>query len=255
MAELPDLTVFAQILSRKYKGQQLKALEITEARKLNVSPAALQAALERKELTSVNREGKTLQLHFEDQVLGLHLMLRGELVELENEAPRFQILAFHFQNGEGFAVIDLQKQATPTLNPKPSEAPDALNITQADFSALLAKKRTLIKTLLMDQKALRGIGNSYADEILYHANISPFSIAKAIPEKAATNLYHSIETILKKAIYDITEANGDELTGELKDFLQIHNPNLKTTTKGEPIKTEKIGGRTTYYTETQELFD
>src|ERR1700710_963254 len=101
MAELPDLTVFARILSRKFKGKVLKSLDITKAKKLNVSREKLKAALEGRELTGVTREGKTLQLHFSrDQVLGLHLMLRGELVALENgETPRFQILALHFKNG------------------------------------------------------------------------------------------------------------------------------------------------------------
>ncbi len=256
MAELPDLTVFAQILSRKFKGKVLDSLDLTVSKKLNVSAADLKAALEGRGLTGVSREGKTLQFHFSGgQVLGLHLMLRGELVSLEKgETPRFQIMAFHFKNGGGFAVIDLQKQATPTLQPKPAAAPDALNLDEAYFKTLLAKKRTVIKTLLMDQKVMRGIGNSYADEILYHAGISPFSIANAIPEKAVTKLFKSIRAVLEKAIEDISEANGDELTGELKDFMQVHNPRLKNTAKGETIKTEKIGGRTSYYTDAQALF-
>ncbi|MGZ3871914.1 MAG: DNA-formamidopyrimidine glycosylase family protein [Mucilaginibacter sp.] len=256
MAELPDLTVFAHILSRKFAGQKLDKIDITEARKLNVSAAELKAALEGRELTAVSREGKTLQFHFSgNQVLGLHLMLRGELVALDGpEAPRFQIMAFHFKNGEGFAVIDLQKAATPTLQPKHADAPDALNVELDYFKKLLAKKRTVIKTLLMDQKALRGIGNSYADEILYHAGISPFFTANALPEKMVTKLFHSIRMVLEQAIKDIEEANDDELTGELRDFLKIHNPALKVTEKGETIKTDKIGGRTTYYTDAQAHF-
>jgi formamidopyrimidine-DNA glycosylase len=256
MAELPDLTVFAQILTRKFKGQVLAELEITEARKLNVSAMAMKSALEGRELTEVRRSGKTLQLLFgDDQVLGLHLMLRGELVELTNEeTPRFQILAFHFKGGDGFAVIDLQKHATPTLQPVAVAAPDALAMDETYFTGLLAKKRTVVKTLLMDQKLMRGIGNSYADEILYHAGISPFSIARSIPEKTAVKLFNSVRTVLERAIRDIAEANGDELTGELKDFMQLHNPALEVTAKGEPVKKDKIGGRTTYYTDSQELF-
>lgn len=256
MAELPDLTVFARILSRKFTGQKLDKIDITEERKLNVSAAELKVALEGHELTAVSREGKTLQFHFSGgRVLGLHLMLRGELVALDGaEAPRFQIMAFHFKNGEGFAVIDLQKAATPTLQPKHADAPDALNVHLDYFKKLLAKKRTVIKTLLMDQKALRGIGNSYADEILYHAGISPFSTANALPEKMVTKLFQSIGTVLEQAIKDIEEANDDELTGELRDFLKIHNPALKVTAKGETIKTDKIGGRTTYYTDGQAHF-
>jgi formamidopyrimidine-DNA glycosylase len=256
MAELPDLTVFSRILTRRYKGQVLDKLEITIARKLNVSAKELQKALEGRELTAVTREGKTLQFHFSgNQVLGLHLMLRGELVTLVNEeTPKFQILAFHFKNGTGFAVIDMQKMATPTLAPNPAAAPDALDLNKEYFCALLAKKRTVIKTLLMDQKAMRGIGNSYADEILYVAKVSPFSTANAIPPKVVGKIFDSIETVLKKAIKNIEGANGDELTGELRDFLEVHHPHLKVTAKGEPIKTEKIGGRSTYYTDQQELY-
>lgn len=60
--------------------------------------------------------------------------------------------------------------------------------------------------------------------------------------------------MLEKAIKDISEANGDELTGELKDFMMVHSPKLKATARGETIKMEKIGGRTTYYTDAQKLF-
>lgn len=86
MAELPDLTVYARILSRRFVGKTLAFLEITESKKLNVSGEALKSALEGRELKAVIRAGKTLQFHLsEDQVLGVHLMLRGELVSLKRE--------------------------------------------------------------------------------------------------------------------------------------------------------------------------
>lgn len=256
MAELPDLTVFAQILNRKFKGKVLSDLEVTVSKKLNVALPQLKVALVGKELAEVKREGKTLQFHFSgDTVLGLHLMLRGELVELSgNEPPRFQIMAFRFKSDKGFAVVDLQKQATATLNPQPVASPDALAMDEAYFVALLSKKRMIIKTLLMDQKLVRGIGNSYADEILYEAGISPFSVANAIPERQVKKLYGTLGNVLQRAITEIGNANKNELKGELKDFMRIHSPHLKTTAKGEEIKSEKIGGRTSYYTEAQELF-
>ena len=256
MAELPDLTVFARILTHKFKEKTVEKLTVTESRKLNVSATELKKALEGRSLTAVRREGKTLQFDFEGGVmLGLHLMLRGELIELEgNETPRFQILAFHFQDDSGFAVIDLQKQATVTLNPAVPASPDALTITEKNFIQLLAKKRTIIKTLLMDQKLIRGIGNSYADEILYHAGISPFAIANAIPAKQVGKLFKSLNSVLKQAIKEISDANGDELKGELKDFMRVHSGKLKTTERGEAIRSDRIGGRTTYYTDSQESF-
>jgi formamidopyrimidine-DNA glycosylase len=241
MAELPDLTVFAHMLTRKFKGKVLDKIEVTETRKLNVTAAQLRSAVEGRELTRVAREGKTLQFYFSGgQVLGLHFMLRGELVALENEEPPwFQIMAFHFNSGDGFAVIDLQKLDRPTLQPKPIDVPDALGLDKAYFTALQAKKRTMIKTLLMDQQVMRGISNSYSDEISYHAGVSPFSTANVIPTKQVMKVFESISTVLKKAVNDIEEANRDELKGELKDFMKIHTPALKITTNGETIKTER----------------
>jgi len=256
MAELPDLTVFAQILSRRFAGKVLEILEVTVAKKLNVSVKEIKTALEGRELIKVERAGKTLQLYFSgNQVLGLHLMLRGELVLIDqDEPPRFQIMGFHFEGGESFALIDLQKQATPTLNPDQLEVPDALEIEEQFFLDLLAKKKTVIKTLLMDQHIIRGIGNSYSDEILYDAGISPFSVANKIPRKQAKKLFKSINKILNKAIDDIVKENGDELTGELRDFMLIHRSSLDKTAKGEKILSDKIGGRKTYFTKGQKLF-
>lgn len=81
MAELPDLTVFAKTLSRRFRGKTLKSIDIKVAKKLNVTASELQNALDQKKLEKVERIGKTLQLHFQGgQILGLHLMLRGELL-------------------------------------------------------------------------------------------------------------------------------------------------------------------------------
>lgn len=256
MAELPDLTVFAQILERKYKSRILETLEVTVSKRINVPAKELKKALEGRELLHVKREGKTLQLYFTgNQILGLHLMLRGELSSIENdEPPRFQILGFHFEGGEGFAVSDMQKQATPTLNPASVEVPDALDINELKFLEMLSKKRTTIKTLLMDQKNIRGIGNSYSDEILYHALISPFSIARSIPEKQAKNLYQSMLKVLQSAIKKIAKENGNDLKGELKDFMEIHGASINKGPNGEDVLSEKIGGRKTYYTKGQVLY-
>jgi formamidopyrimidine-DNA glycosylase len=257
MAELPDLTVFAQILSRRFSDRTVDLVEVTVSKKLNVSVDELISVLQQRQLKDVKRAGKTLEFHFLGGItVGIHLMLRGELVALDStQPPRFQIIAFRFKGGDGFAVIDMLKQATVTLEPKLSDVPDALELSKPYFKGLLEKKKTGIKTLLMDQQSMRGIGNSYADEILYHAGISPFSVANALPLVQVDKLFKSIHSVLQKAVKNIAEANGDELKGELRDFMDIHNPQLTITAKGQPIKKDKIGGRTTYYTDEQQLFN
>ncbi|SOD13990.1 DNA-formamidopyrimidine glycosylase family protein [Pedobacter xixiisoli] len=258
MAELPDLSVFAKTLNHYFKGHPLKEVEVTVAKKLNVTVDELRKKLEGKKLELVQREGKTLEFHFSGgNILGLHLMLRGELTLLgkENPSPKYEILRFDFGRHGSFAVTDILKQAKPTLNPAPVKAPDALSIGREDFLKMLFKKTTPIKTLLMDQKQIRGIGNSYADELLWEARISPFSSAKAIPEKQAIRLYDLMKQVLEEAIETIAELNGNELRGELRDVMKIHGANIEKSPTGKPIKSEKLNGRTAYYTDEQKLFN
>ncbi|WP_316831784.1 DNA-formamidopyrimidine glycosylase family protein [Pedobacter aquatilis] len=257
MAELPDLTVFANILNKKFKGKKLKKLEVKVAKKLKVTTEELQEALEHQTLQKVERSGKTLQFHFgKNTILGLHLMLQGELKEISSAdpLPKHCILAFHFKNSKGFAVTDILKQATPALNPAENKVPDALEIAEKEFLTLLSKRKKTIKELLMDQKAIRGIGNSYGDEILWAAKISPLSIANKIPESNAKYLYECISKTLKQAISDIEKANSDELTGELRDFMKVHGAKIKTSPTGIPVKQTTIGGRTAYFTQEQHLY-
>lgn len=257
MAELPDLTVYAQILSRRFAGKTLKNLDVQVSKKLNVAVDELLSSIVGKKLTAVSRYGKTLHFHFaKDTVLQIHLMLRGELVLLNKDSPtlKYEIMGFTFTGGEGFAVTDILRQATPTLHPEEATSPDALEIKHEELAAILSKSKKMVKEVLMDQKKMRGIGNSYADEILWHARISPFSIANAIPEKAVKTLFSSIGEVLKKAIEDIAEENGDELHGELRDVMKVHGAKIKKSPGGAVLKSEKIAGRTSYYTDEQELF-
>ncbi|MEJ5995623.1 DNA-formamidopyrimidine glycosylase family protein [Pedobacter sp. Du54] len=257
MAELPDLTVFAGTLSRRFSGKTLKEVDVNVAKKFKPSSKEVKAAIEGKKLVCAERSGKTLQLHFSgNHVLSLHLMLRGELDALEKggELPRHTVFAFHFTGGVGFAVVDILKQATPTLDPPAVKAPDALDISEKDFALLLSKRKKRVKEVLMDQKALRGIGNSYADEILWDARVSPMSVASAIPPAAVKKLYGSMVSVLNEAISAIEKENGDELRGELRDFMKVHGAKIKKSPTGAEVKSEKIGGRTAYYTGEQKLY-
>jgi formamidopyrimidine-DNA glycosylase len=256
MAELPDLAVFAATLSRKFEGKTLSYVEVKHDKKLNVSVSALQTALEGKKLDKVERYGKTLRLHFQDQVLQLHLMLRGDLFDVFKGEEYFKssIIRLMFSGDKGFEVRDFLKQASMTLGPADLKSPDALEISLEEFSSLLAKKHGKVKEVLMDQKLIRGIGNAYSDDMLWHARISPFSIASKIPEKEVKALYKSMHEVLDQAISDIAKASGDEFKGEVRDFMLVHRQGLEKSPSGAEIKYEKIDGRGTYFTDEQKLY-
>ncbi|MES2112955.1 MAG: DNA-formamidopyrimidine glycosylase family protein [Bacteroidota bacterium] len=256
MPELPDLQVFSHNLTKLFKDKKLENIDIKVAQKLNVSEPKLKEALEGGKLSKVVRVGKELQFEFDNgHVLATHLMLHGQLHTFEKDnSHKFTIAEMVFEGDKGLALTDFQKAATPTLNPERLDTPDALDFDEKYLEEKLSKTKTPVKTVLMDQKVLRGIGNAYADEILYDAKLSPFSTSNKIPADKVRQLAKSIKKILEDAEKQILKDNPDIISGEFRDFMQVHQPKKKQTPAGETIHQKPVGSRKTYYTDSQELF-
>lgn len=257
MPELPDLQVFSHNLTKIFKDKKLEKIDIKVLQKLNVPEKQVQETLEGARLNKVNRVGKELQFEFANgHILATHLMLHGQLYifEKKNE-QKFTVVEMLFEGGKGLALTDFQKAATPTLDPEKSDTPDALDFDEAYLAKKLSGTKTAVKTVLMDQKVLRGIGNAYADEILYDARISPFSTSNKIPEIKIKTLAKSIKSVLEDAEQHILKTHPDLISGEVRDFMLVHHPKKKETAKGETIHQRPVGSRKTYYTDAQELFE
>jgi formamidopyrimidine-DNA glycosylase len=256
MPELPDLQVFSKNLSKHFAGKKLQHIKVVKATKLKDSQVALTKALKDAKLRSVYRSGKELRFEFDNgKVLGLHLMLNGELklFDSKNEHKN-TIVELLFSNDKGFAVTDWQGLANVKLNPVDKEGVDALEVNEKYFQEIL-QTRTIIKSLLMDQKKIRGIGNAYADEILWKAGISPFSKSNKIPQHKIKDLSKAIKSVLRNAEKQILKKEPDLISGEVRDFLLIHNSTKEKSPTGKKIHTKMAGGRKTYYTEEQELYE
>jgi formamidopyrimidine-DNA glycosylase len=255
MPELPDLQVFARNLNKLFKGKTLDKIEAPNHKKLNVSVKELKDALEDKELVNVKRVGKELHFEFDKHVLGLHLMLHGQFHAFDGDnTNKYTIVELLFKGGKGLALTDYQGAATPTLDPEEKDVPDALDVDTAYLTEKFSKKRSPVKTVLMDQKVLRGIGNAYADEILWDARISPFSVSNKLPKAAVKKLAKSVKVVLEDAEKQIIKHSPDIISGEVRDFLKVHLPKQKQTATGAAIHQKELGGRGTYYTDEQELF-
>lgn len=259
MPELPDLQVFSQSLTKVLKGKKLLKLNVIQDKKLNVTVKELTNALEGQELAAVERSGKQLHFKFKNQqTLGLHLMLHGEMHWFEvNNPNKFTILELHFEGDTGLAITDFQRQVTPTLNPDNAKAPDAL-ADDADYhfwKDALQKSHGSVKSILVNQDVIRGIGNTYADEILYDARLSPFSIANKIPETHVKALARSVKKVLQNAEKQILKNDPNRISGEYRDFLQVHQAEKTTTPQGVAIHQKPLSSRKTYYTDEQEVFE
>jgi len=257
MPEIPDLNIFSLNLSKQLVGKKLALFDVIVPRKLKVPESALKEALEGQELTSISREGKELYFTFKNgHVLAIHLMLHGTMFWYQNKNEnRFTIVELLFSDGTGLAITDWQKAVIITLDPKPVKVPDAMSIPDGYLMKALSTSSHHIKSVLTEGKVIRGIGNAYVDEILYAANISPFSKANKIPSAKIEELLKAIPAVLKEAEHMILKEFPDTITEKKRDFLQVHRPKQKQTLGGEPIRTAEIDSRKTYYTDKQELFD
>ncbi|SHM90948.1 formamidopyrimidine-DNA glycosylase [Chitinophaga jiangningensis] len=257
MPELPDLEVFQQNLSAALQNKKLQEIEVPVTKHLKVKVAVLKKALEGQKLEKIARHGKELFFYFgKNHVLAMHMMLHGKLYLLKkNEEQKFTIATLRFTGGISLALTDFQRAAHLTLDPPEKEAPDALSKEFNDkyLQEQLAKKKTTIKKYLTDQKNVLGIGNAYADEILYTAKISPFSVGKAIPPKMLKDLVTATRKVLKDAIKKINKTHPGITNGEVRDFMQVHVPKKEKSPGGYPIQHVDKGGRT-YFTEEQELY-
>jgi formamidopyrimidine-DNA glycosylase len=259
MPELPDLQAFSRNLTKMLSNKKVERINVVNSKKLKTPAKKLRQSLEGAKITSVQRAGKELHFRFNNgNILGLHLMLRGQLHFFEeSHSNKFPIIEILFSDNTGLVMTDFQGQAMPTLNPEPHDGVDALSkdVNYKFLKTLLNKSKATVKNLLLDQHLIRGIGNAYADEILWDAGISPFSVSNKIPDSYVKALAKSIKKVLKDAEKKILKTNPEIISGEIRDFLKIHNAKKNESPTGGKIKIDKTGSRKTYYTDEQKLFD
>lgn len=256
MPETPDLEVFSKNLNKLFAKKQLKHIKIVHTKNLKDEASAFDQRLKGLFLEEIYRIGKELRFRFSNQtVLAMHLMLHGKLYVFNEKNENKNTIAELYFEDNGLALTDYQGAANIKLDPEEKKGIDALS-EKLDFAALKKglQSKSKIKSRLTDQNVIRGIGNAYADEILWEAKIHPASVSNKIPDDKIKALLHSITTILKQAEKEIVKSNPDIIAGEVRHFLKVHNSKKDKSPTGAPIKVEKKGG-ITYYTDEQELYN
>lgn len=255
MPELPDIEVFARNLKKRFAGKTLQRIVVVMGKKLKDTRQQLSSRLEGKKLEDIYRSGKEIRFRFSgNNMLGMHLMLTGDLFPFEGKnEQKWTIVEMHFEKGAGLALTDRMKNANVKLDPEDKKGIDALELNYRKLRDILARNAN-IKNVLLDQDRIRGIGNSYSDEILWKTGISPFSIASAIPDDKVKELAKNIKSILKSAITKIDRKYPGLVQGEVKDFLRIHTRKHTESPGGAPIRMVQRGMLKTFYTDEQVLY-
>jgi len=236
--ELPDLEVIKDLLTHRIVGRTVEVVELRDPVLLRRPTAAVfREALVAHQVQRVERYGKFLLLHFAPPArIILNLMLAGRFTLQPAADKLLQTTGFRltlsgkldlrYQDSRSMGKLYLLLNGEPTsLIPTFDEqGPDALDpaLTLDVFRNRLRKFHTFIKHVLLNQEFIAGIGNAYADEILYGAHILPFRKRGSLSDQETEALYNTMHAVLRNAIATIA-ARGDEALGaELRDFLQIH---------------------------------
>ena len=181
-----------------------------------------------------------------------HLGMTGDLVYYFDPAdqPRYERFNIQFENGMILGYDDLRKFSNIRILEDRVRyiesiqlGPDALTITHQNFVQAFKDKSSSVKSVMMDQQLMAGIGNLYADEICYQARIHPASIAGLLKSKHLKKLHHFTHRILKEA------CERDAYYKVYPDdwFWKWRDDKIKHLEGKGPIDKMKIGGRTTYF--------
>ncbi|UFS71160.1 hypothetical protein LPW11_02960 [Geomonas sp. RF6] len=254
MPELPDVETFRRYFDSTALKQKISAVEVKRAGVLDgILPEELQKALVGRSFLSTRRHGKVLFAQTDgDLWLTVHFGMTGYFRyfrDLSEEPPHDRCL-ITFANGAHLAYDNRRMIGRIGLTPSPEEyvrrhdlGPDALTVDEKTFRSRLATRSGRIKQILMDQDLVAGIGNEYADEILFQSKIHPETKVGSLTDGNWRELYRASAMVLDKAV--ASEADTEKMP---HSFLLPHR--MK---KGEcprcssPLQHLKSGGRTAYF--------
>lgn len=258
MLELPYLEVYAEIFEKRFKNRVLEKIDIQEEECIHFSKAELSEQLVGSELKKVWREGLSLCFQFSNYtVLGMTFFPTAALQVIEHsQEADAGLLNLYFGGGQVISVKNVQELSLLRNGVMPVNVPDVFSreMTYEYLVDLFSNREEEIKSVLLDQRLIRGIGEAFADEILWYAEISPFSIAGKIPADRIKILHRTIKYVLLDAIKEIKRINFMKLDEMESNLLMIHNPNKELSPTGKFIKVEIRDKTTTHYTDEQILY-
>jgi formamidopyrimidine-DNA glycosylase len=254
MPELPEVEIFKRYLDATSLHQRIDDVDVRNSYVLKgISPRELARELKGHRFESSRRHGKHLFVRADGELwLRLHFGMTGLLryFKAKENTPRHARVVFAFEKDRRLAFDDqrmfgevgLLKDVDKFLK-KREIGPDALQVDQSQFKDLLANHRGAVKSILLNQKLIAGIGNIYADEILFRARMHPATEISRLGDKALIKLFRATHYILEKAIAAKADANQMP-----RSWLLPHREKRgKCPRCGDELKSATVGGRTAWF--------
>ncbi|MDP8904722.1 MAG: bifunctional DNA-formamidopyrimidine glycosylase/DNA-(apurinic or apyrimidinic site) lyase [Chloroflexota bacterium] len=274
MPELPEVETIARELAPLVVGARIRDVWFDWPNQIKHPPAdEFAAAVRDRQIRRVERRAKWLVLDLSGEaVLAIQVKMTGQLFVVASDAPRDKHVhaIFSLDDGRELRLRDTRKfgrlglyrrSETGTIlgaeegrelfgkfGPEPLEA----SFSAAEFRRRLTARRGRLKTLLMDQSFLAGVGNIYADEALWRARLHPLRSAAGINAEQARRLYRAVREVLAEAIERRGSSVDDYLppegAGEMQNFLNVYGRSGKPCPRcGRPIRRIVLNARSTHF--------
>ncbi|RXJ04161.1 Fpg/Nei family DNA glycosylase [Anaerobacillus alkaliphilus] len=261
MPELPEMETYKQFLNMKMKGKPITNIVINREKSINVPVALYTNEVTNTTVLEIQRRAKHLIFRLSSgKNLVLHLMLGGWMFfGNEDDSPdRTKQIILSTPTGDlyfiglrlGYLHLLDDKQLHEEfakLGPEPLDA----ELSQEAFLDLVKNRRGMLKTTLVNQSFIAGIGNCYSDEICFVAKIKPTRKLNELTEQEKTNLYIGMKKALLRGIeqggyMDDPFFKGDTLTGSYQTLVYDREgkPCLQC---GTNIVLEIISSKKTFY--------
>jgi len=269
LPELPEVETSARGLRARVIGLRLVRVDGVDWPRMlpNSTEAELQAVLPGLAVKTVDRRGKYLLIQFEeDQWLVIHRKMSGNVfLRPANALPEAHThLEIEFDDGTLLRFVDPRKFGRVYLFHSAEEladflaerlGPDSLlDLDEAVLAAKLRGRKGRIKSLLLDQAFVAGIGNLYADEALWEARLHPLRSADSLSRPEMRRLAMAIKQVLLRGIerngtsFSATYRDVDDRPGENQSFLNAYGRESEPCPRcGRPISRVLIGARSSHF--------
>ncbi|MFC6464588.1 DNA-formamidopyrimidine glycosylase [Marinilactibacillus sp. GCM10026970] len=268
MPELPEVESVRTGLEKLIKGLKIKQVTVLWDR-IIAEPSDIRLFKEKiknQRIESIGRRGKFLLFFLTDYVMISHLRMEGKYRIESNDVPisKHTHVIFELEDGRELRYLDVRKFGRISLIPRDTElahasiaklGPEPVRETLVleTFKNQLLKRKKTIKATLLDQTVIAGIGNIYADEILFEAKIHPARMANTLIERELITLYEAILLVMGKAVKAggttiRTYQNAFGETGSYQSFLNVYGKKGQSCPRcGTTIEKTKVAQRGTHY--------
>jgi formamidopyrimidine-DNA glycosylase len=262
MPELPDVTVYVELIAAKTIGRKIERVRIASPFVVrSVDPPVRD--VEGKMVREIRRIGKRIAIGLDDDLwIVIHLMIAGRFRWLKPGAKipgRLGLAAFDFENGTlVLTEAGTQRRASITVVRGEGSLADIdrggvepLEVDEKTFAEQLARENHTLKRSLTDPTLFSGIGNAYSDEIFHRARVSPIKLTSRLTPDEVTRLYHATRELLTEWTERLRSEAGGEFPAKVTAFhdeMAVHGKYGKPCPVcGSPVQRIRYASNETNY--------